>query len=114
MTRVKGMERKPPSNQTSRFSRPVRQGEKDGITLCAWGVLLLTNWAQFFLWRPANVVTLPMDAFSGAAASLVYLAWVMSYIRTRGDIQKRAARPYSRLRAATILLGCIFMSTSLR
>ncbi len=98
----------------SRCLRAVYKGHLDGYSVLCWAIILLTNWARLSIWRPGDILTLSVDLLAGISASLVYVVWAMGYLHTRMDLQKRSTQSYRRLRTSAMLLGTLFMGTSLQ
>lgn len=102
------------SDLASNYQRSVYKGHLDGYSIFSWAIILLTNWVRLYIWRPGDSVTLSVDLLAGISASLFYAAWVASYFRARMDLEQRWTRSYRRLRTSAMLLGTLFMGTSLR
>ncbi len=92
----------------------MQRRDRDGVSICAWGVFLLTNWAQLLIAMPRDVEVLALDLLGGILASLMYAAWMKRYLHARLDAQGRQTLRYRRLRSSALILGLLFASTSLR
>ena len=61
----------------SRYLRAAYLGKKDGLALWAWAAILLLNWLQLLLFKPAYRVTFAVYLLVGLAASALYADWLI-------------------------------------
>ena len=94
-------------------SQSIRKRDRDGVSICAYSMFLLTNWAHFFIFMPHDGELLALGLLTGTGATLMYAAWIKGYFCFRLDAQGRQTLRYRRLRTSAILLGTLFASNFL-